>query len=240
MAHTLFVSDLHLDRARPHIAAAFCSFLQDITDTDALYILGDLFEFWIGDDDPNIGLQSVVDSLRALSSAGVPVYFIHGNRDFLIGQGFEDLAHCKILHEETVVDLYGTPTLIMHGDTLCTDDVAYQRYRSKVRNRWVQKTLLLLSVKQRQRIAQHLREKSIHATQNKPPEIMDVNQDAVIDAMHRHGVRLLIHGHTHRPGIHDFPVAGDACRRIVLGDWYEQGSVLRCTPEAMNLETIKA
>ena len=240
MAHTLFVSDLHLDHTRPQIAAAFCSFLRNIADTDALYILGDLFEYWIGDDDPIIGLKSVIDSIRELSLAGVPVFFIHGNRDFLIGKVFADFTHCKILQEETVVNLYGTPTLIMHGDTLCTDDVDYQKYRNKVRNRWVQKAILLLSVKQRLKMAQRLRKKSISATQKKQPEIMDVNQKAITKTMLRHGVRLLIHGHTHRSGIHDFTVAGDAYRRIVLGDWYEQGSVLRCTPEMMRLETIKA
>ena len=240
MVQTLFVSDLHLDHKRPHIIAAFCRFLQEITDTDALYILGDLFEYWIGDDDPAVGLQPVIDSIRELSLSGVPVFFIHGNRDFLIGRTFESFTHCKILQEETVVDLYGTPTLLMHGDTLCTDDIAYQRYRAKARSKWVQKAVLLLSARQRLRIAQRLRDKSIAATQGKQPEIMDVNQHAVRQAMLRHGVNFLIHGHTHRPAIHDFTIDGNACRRIVLGDWYEHGSVLKCTPEAMYLETIKA
>lgn len=240
MAQTLFVSDLHLDHKRPHIIASFCRFLQEITDTDALYILGDLFEYWIGDDDPAVGLQPVIDSIRELSLSGVPVFFIHGNRDFLIGRTFESFTHCKILQQETVVDLYGTPTLLMHGDTLCTDDIAYQRYRAKARSKWVQKAVLLLSARQRLRIAQRLRDKSIAATQGKQPEIMDVNQHAVRQAMLRHGVNFLIHGHTHRPAIHDFTIDGNACRRIVLGDWYEHGSVLKCTPEAMYLETIKA
>ena len=240
MTQTLFVSDLHLDHTRPHIADAFCRFLRDITDTDALYILGDLFEYWIGDDDPATGLQGVIDSIRELSLSGVPVYFVHGNRDFLVGKAFEELTRCKILQDETVVDLYGTPTLVMHGDTLCTDDIAYQKYRAKVRNRWVQRAVLMLSTEQRQKMAQRLREKSISATQDKPPEIMDVNQDAVAQTMLKHGVQHLIHGHTHRPGIHDFTLSGNACKRIVLGDWYEQGSVLRCAPGSMNLETVQA
>lgn len=240
MAQTLFVSDLHLDQKRPHIIAAFCNFLQGIENTDALYILGDLFEYWIGDDDPAIGLQPVIESIRQLGLSNVPVYFVHGNRDFLVGKTFEDHTHCKILQDETVVDLYGTPTLVMHGDTLCTDDIAYQKYRAKARNKWVKKAVLLLSVKQRLKIAQRLRDKSIAATQSKPPEIMDVNLHAVKQAMLRHGVKSLIHGHTHRPAIHEFTLDGNACRRIVLGDWYEQGSVLKCTPEDMYLETVPA
>ena len=240
MTYTLFVSDLHLDYTRPHIADAFCGFLRNITDTDALYILGDLFEYWIGDDDPATGLQPVIDSIRELSLGGVPVFFVHGNRDFLVGKAFEDFTRCKILQDETVVDLYGTPTLVMHGDTLCTDDIAYQKYRAKVRNRWVQQAVLLLSTKQRLKMAQKLRDKSISATRDKPPEIMDVSQETVQQTMLRHGVRHLIHGHTHRPGIHDFTLDGNACKRIVLGDWYEQGSVLRCAPGTMDLETVQA
>lgn len=239
MPQTLFVSDLHLDNKRPHIIAAFCRFLQEVSDTDALYILGDLFEYWIGDDDPAVGLQSAINSLRNLNLSGIPVFFIHGNRDFLVGSAFANSTHCKILPEETIVDLYGTPTLIMHGDTLCTDDIAYQKYRAKARNKWIQKTLLLLSVKQRLKIAERLRNKSIAATQGKPPYIMDVNQNAVEQVMLNHNVQCLIHGHTHRPSIHDFTINGNAYKRIVLGDWYDQGSVLRCTPDGMDLETIQ-
>ncbi len=239
MPQILFVSDLHLDNKRPHIIAAFCRFLQEVSDTDALYILGDLFEYWIGDDDPAVGLQSAINSLRDLSLSGIPVFFIHGNRDFLVGNAFANSTHCKILPEETIVELYGTPTLIMHGDTLCTDDIAYQKYRAKARNKWIQKTLLLLSVKQRLKIAERLRNKSITATQGKPSYIMDVNQNAVEQVMLNHNVQCLIHGHTHRPSIHDFTINGKAYKRIVLGDWYEQGSVLRCTPNGMDLETIQ-
>ena len=240
MPQTLFVSDLHLDNNRPHIVAAFCRFLNELSDIDALYILGDLFEYWIGDDDPAIGLESVIDALKKLSQSDVPIYFIHGNRDFLIGKKFAKNTNCKILEEETTIDLYGTPTLIMHGDTLCTDDIAYQKYRTKARNKWIQKTLLLLSVKQRLKIAERLRNKSISATQGKHPDIMDVNQNTVEHTMLAHNVHCLIHGHTHRPAIHDFTINNTAYKRIVLGDWYEQGSVLKCTPDEMKLETINA
>ena len=239
MAQTLFVSDLHLDAARPHIISAFCRFLEGLEGTDALYILGDLFEYWVGDDDPATGLRPVTESIRQLSLAGVPVYFVHGNRDFLVGEVFERKTRCEILQEETVVDLYGQPALIMHGDTLCTDDIAYQKYRSRVRNKWVKKAVRMLSLRQRLRIAQGLRDKSVQAVQGKPPEIMDVNQQAVRHAMLKHGVKILIHGHTHRPAVHDFTIHGEACQRIVLGDWYEHGSVLKCTPGGRSLETLR-
>ena len=240
MQQTFFVSDLHLDNKRPQIIAAFCRFLHAISNTDCVYILGDLFEYWIGDDDPAIGLQPVMHALRQLSEAGTPVYFIHGNRDFLIGNEFANKTKCIILPEEMVIDLYGTPTLIMHGDTLCTDDTAYQKYRTKARNKWIQKTLLILSTKQRLKIAARLRDKSIAATQGKKPEIMDVNQTAVKQVMLAHNVQNLIHGHTHRPAIHDFTINGAHCKRIVLGDWYEQGSVLKCTPREISLEAIQS
>ena len=240
MSQTLFVSDLHLEHSRPHIVAAFCRFLQNIADTDALYILGDLFEYWIGDDDPANGLTTAIDALREISKAGIPIYFIHGNRDFLIGKNFADEIKCKLLPEETVINLYGTPTLIMHGDTLCTDDIAYQKYRAIARNKFIQYVLLQLSVKQRLKIAEKLLSKSVNAKQNKAPEIMDVNQGAVIQAMQKHNVSCLIHGQTHRPAQHKLEINGKACTRIVLGDWYEQGSVLKCTPSAMQLETISA
>ncbi len=238
MSQTLFVSDLHLDQKRPHIVAAFCRFLGECSSADALYILGDLFEYWIGDDDPAEGLELAIQAIRDLTNSGVPVYFIHGNRDFLIGKRFSKQTQCKILPEETVIDLYGTPTLIMHGDTLCTDDIAYQKYRSKARSPWIQKPLLMLSVKQRLKIAEGLRKKSKTATQNKAENIMDVNQYTVERVMQKHNVVHLIHGHTHRPAEHEFIQSSHTYKRIVLGDWYEQGSVLRCTPDSMKLEII--
>ena len=238
MSQTLFVSDLHLDNKRPQIIAAFCRFLHSLKDTDTLYILGDLFEYWIGDDNPNAGLNKVRESLRELSARGIAIYFIHGNRDFLVGQRFAKYTRCKILPEELVIDLYGTPTLIMHGDTLCTDDIAYQRYRAVARNKWVQKSLLLLSTNQREKIAERLRDKSKSATKSKQTKIMDVNQGTVEAKLQFYDVQTLIHGHTHRPAIHEFVCNGTSCKRIVLGDWYEQGSLLRCTSNKMDLETL--
>ncbi len=238
MTQTLFVSDLHLDQKRPHIVAAFCRFLEQNTGADALYILGDLFEYWIGDDDPAIGLESAIDAIRSFVESGTPVYFIHGNRDFLIGKRFCKQTHCEILAEETVIDLYGTPTLIMHGDTLCTDDTAYQNYRKKARNPFIQKTLLMLSVKQRLKIAEGLRNKSKSATQEKTEDIMDVNQQTVEKMMQKHNIKHLIHGHTHRPAEHEFKIDNADYKRIVLGDWYEHGSVLRCTSDSILLEKI--
>ncbi len=238
MSQTLFVSDLHLDQKRPHIIAAFCRFLSECSSADALYILGDLFEYWIGDDDPAVGLESAINAIRNLSDSGVPVYFIHGNRDFLIGKQFSKHTQCEILSEETVINLYGTPTLIMHGDTLCTDDIAYQKFRSKARSPWIQKPLLMLSVKQRLKIAEGLRNKSKTATKEKTEDIMDVNQHTVIEVMQKYNVKHLIHGHTHRPAEHEFTLNGVTCKRIVLGDWYEHGSVLYCTPESMELKTL--
>jgi UDP-2,3-diacylglucosamine hydrolase len=238
MSQTLFVSDVHLDQKRPHIVAAFCRFLEQCSSADALYILGDLFEYWIGDDDPAIGLEPVISGIQNLGNTGVPVYFIHGNRDFLVGKKFSKQTQCKILPEETVIDLYGTPTLIMHGDTLCTDDIAYQNYRKKARNPILQKTLLMLSVKRRLKIAEGLRKKSKSATQEKPEDIMDVNQKTVEQVMQKYNVKHLIHGHTHRPAEHKFNLDNDSYQRMVLGDWYEHGSVLRCTPDSLQLETI--
>ena len=238
MSQTLFVSDIHLDNTRPQIIVAFCKFLNSIHNTDALYILGDLFEYWIGDDFTNENLTPVLDSLHKVSNSGTSVYFMHGNRDFLIGPQFAENTKCKLLPEEIVIDLYGTPALIMHGDTLCTDDIAYQRYRAIARNKLIQRSLLLLSIKQRNKIAEKIRRTSKAAIKGKKIEIMDVNQTAVESAMHRHNVQTLIHGHTHRPAIHEFLDDGVACKRIVLGDWYDQGSLLRCKPGGMDLETI--
>lgn len=238
MTQTLFVSDLHLDNKRPHIIAAFCRFLDECSSIDALYILGDLFEYWIGDDDPAIGLAPAIDAIRKLSDSGVPVFFIHGNRDFLIGKRFAKQTQCEILKEETVIDLYGTPTLIMHGDTLCTDDIAYQKYRTKARSPFIQKPLLMLSVKRRLKIAEGLRNKSKSATQEKSEDIMDVNQQTVEQIMQKHNVKHLIHGHTHRPAEHEFDLNDEKHHRTVLGDWYDHGSVLRCSPDSITLEAI--
>jgi len=236
---TLFIADLHLDGARPHIIERFAEFLRaDAGDADALYILGDLYEYWLGDDAPTAELQPTIAALAKLRARGVPVYFIHGNRDFLIGREFAKQSGCALLPEASLIDLYGEPTLIMHGDTLCTDDKSYQSFRRKIRHPLTRKLLLSLSVNIRRKIAGGLRGQSRQAVGEKRPRIMDVNAQAVEDVMRQHGVHRLIHGHTHRPAVHALNIGGRSATRYVLGDWYEQGSVLRCTPWGCELTSL--
>ena len=226
---TLFISDLHLDGSRPETTAQFLKFLaEEARGAAALYILGDFFEVWIGDDDDDPHHARVMDGLRTLTAAGVPVFLMHGNRDFLIGERFAGRTGVKLLSDPALVDLDGKPTLLMHGDTLCTDDLQYQRARRFMRNGLVQGVYLALPLSLRRRIAAYARAKSQKDTAAKASYIMDVNQDTVESVMAQHGVTRLIHGHTHRPAIHRFKGAdGKAMERIVLGDWYEQSSILR-------------
>lgn len=225
---TLFISDLHLDGSRPETTELFLEFLEEeAAEASALYILGDFFEVWIGDDDDDLHHVQVMAGLKALSSSGVPVHLMHGNRDFLIGKRFAERTGVKLLADPTVIDL-GGPTLLMHGDTLCTDDLQYQKARRFLRNRLVQGIYLALPLSLRRRIAAYARAKSKTDTAAKASYIMDVNQQAVEEAMRQHGVTRLIHGHTHRPAIHRFKSKdGKAMERIVLGDWYDQSSILR-------------
>jgi UDP-2,3-diacylglucosamine hydrolase len=223
----LFISDLHLDESWPHIVDEFERFLtEDARGARALYILGDLFESWIGDDDDSPIADRVARALRALSDSGVPIYFMRGNRDFVLGKDFARKAGMTILDDPTVIDLDGTRTLLMHGDTLCTDDVAYQKFRKIMHNRWFQRIALALPLSVRRRIAGRLRGQSQKHVARKTEAIMDVNQGAVEAAMRAHGVRTLIHGHTHRPAAHRFDLDGQTAERIVLGDWYDQSSIL--------------
>lgn len=225
---TLFISDLHLDPLRPQITESFLQFLaSEARRADSLYILGDLFEVWIGDDDPDPHHARVMAGLRELAGTGIPVYFMHGNRDFLIGEGFAKLTGCRILSDPTLVELQGTPALLMHGDTLCTDDTEYQRFRSMVRDPAWQQTFLSKPLEERHAFAAQARSESRSQTRQKAESIMDVNQQAVEKIMLQHGVARLIHGHTHRPAIHRFTAGGKPHTRIVLGDWYEQKSLLR-------------
>jgi UDP-2,3-diacylglucosamine hydrolase len=227
---TLFISDLHLDGERPDITAQFLEFLQgEARGARALYILGDLFEAWIGDDDPDPDKRRVVGALRALTGKGVNCYLMHGNRDFLIGRRFCAQSGVRLLPDGAVVDLYGRRVLLMHGDTLCIDDPSYQRLRRIVRNPLVQIIMRSLSLSQRQKLAQRMRAGSkahIESMDKAAPQIMDVNQDEVVRALRRANVDCLVHGHTHRPAVHRIEVDGRTATRIVLGDWYEQGSVL--------------
>ncbi|HEY9150515.1 MAG TPA: UDP-2,3-diacylglucosamine diphosphatase [Gammaproteobacteria bacterium] len=239
MKPVLFISDLHLDPTRPRVSDLFLDFLAGEARTaTALYILGDLFEAWIGDDDPEPEHARVIAGLRAAVDSGVPIFVMHGNRDFLLGDDFARRSGAQQLPDSLVIELFGTPTLLLHGDTLCTDDQAYQDFRAMVRDAGWQGDFLARPIHERQAIARQLRETSQRATRGKPEYITDVNAAAVADSMRTAGVRQLIHGHTHRPAVHDFELDGQAARRIVLGDWYEQGSLLRCTEAGCRLELL--
>jgi len=239
MPGTLFVSDLHLDASRPHITRLFLDVLDTLgRDADAIYILGDLFELWPGDDDDSLLGLAIMDALRACVTSGTPVLLLHGNRDFLIGERFAARSGCRLLDDPSRIDLYGTPVLLMHGDTLCTDDVDYQAFRAGVRDSRWQQAFLRQSLQARRDIAQALRGKSRASAREKPESIRDVNPDTVARFMTDHGVQQLIHGHTHRPGIHELEIAGKPARRMVLGDWYRQGSLLECTPQGCRLREL--
>jgi len=234
---TLFIADLHLDPSRPQITALFENYLAsaEVRHADALYILGDLVESWIGDDDDAELPQRIARATRAVRDAGVPVYFMVGNRDFLLGEDFARRAGFTLLDDGTVHDLYGRPTVLMHGDVLCTDDVAYQAVRQQVRTPQWQAQILSMSLDARRAFAARAREESRKHTGSAKESIMDVNGDAVAAAMRKAGVTRLIHGHTHRPALHAFDLDGQAAERIVLGDWYAQGSVLRVTEDGAEL-----
>ncbi len=216
----LLISDLHLEEERPDISRAFFRFLQEQAQhADALYILGDFFEVWVGDDECRPLQVQVIEALRALSDRGIQVYFLHGNRDFLIGQQFAEEAGVQLLDDPTVVELGGQPTLLMHGDTLCTRDTEYAKFRAMVRNPQWQTMMLKRPLVERQTMARQLREMSMARNQGKQMEIMDVTPEEVERVMELHQVRRLIHGHTHRPRVHQLTVAGQDAKRYVLGDW---------------------
>jgi len=236
---TLFISDLHLDASRPAITELFLDFLAgEVREAEALYILGDLFEVWLGDDDPDPHHAHIADALTAVSTAGIPVYFIIGNRDFLLGKDYAQRAGMEILVEPRCFDLYGTPTVILHGDVLCTDDTAYQTFRAMVRNPAWQQDFLSRPLEVRRALAGQVRKASQSRGKTMAADVMDVNMDAVAAAFRTHGVRRMIHGHTHRPARHRLIVDGSARKRIVLGDWYTQGSVLRVDGNGAELNTL--
>jgi UDP-2,3-diacylglucosamine hydrolase len=239
---TIFISDLHLDDGRPHITALFERLLasDEVRSADAVYILGDLVDAWIGDDDDAALPARIAQATRSLSEADVPVYFMAGNRDFLLGSAYAARAGLTLLEDGTVHALYGRPTLLMHGDVLCTDDVAYQAVRQQVRQPQWQAQILAMPLPARRAFAAKAREDSRAHTGTTGEAIMDVNQQAVATTMREAGVTRLIHGHTHRPAIHHFDLDGRAAERIVLGDWYEHGSVLRVTPEGSELAGLSA
>ena len=233
---TLFIADLHLQTEEPAITAGFLRFLQgEARQADAMYILGDLFEAWIGDDDPNPLHQQIASAIKAVVDAGVPCYFIHGNRDFLVGQRFARQSGMLLLAEEERLDLYGREVLIMHGDTLCTDDPGYLAFRAKVHTPWIQRLFLALPLLIRRRIAARMRADSKAANSSKSMDIMDVNPQAVVDVMERHHVQWLIHGHTHRPAVHELQANGQPAWRVVLGAWHSEGSMVKVTPDDVKL-----
>lgn len=230
MPHTLFISDLHLGPEQLHSIAAFRHFMTAVApQADALYILGDLFEYWTGDDDIHDPFHAqVISALHDLAAHGTRVCLLHGNRDLLMGQAMAQACRATLLDDPTLLDLYGAPTLISHGDTLCTDDVEYQRFRAQVHEAEFQKNFLAQPIAARKAHIEQLRQISTMEKQNKDIEIMDVNDAAVADLLRKYKYPRLIHGHTHRPDRHVHIVDGHTCERWVLGDWYQHGSALRC------------
>ncbi len=238
---TLFISDLHLEADRPEIGEQFLVFLEgEARDAEALYILGDLFEAWVGDDDPNPYYADMKSAIRRLADSGVPVSFMHGNRDFLIGTTFAEDTGVTILADPCTVEVYGNRVLLSHGDALCTDDLEYQQVRKMTRNPDWQAMMLAKPLDERLAIARHARAESQARYGTVPEEIMDVNDDAVKTTILEHDVDILLHGHTHRPAVHPLTLSdGRAATRIVLGDWYTQGSVLRWDEDGYSLDVME-
>ena len=221
---TLFISDLHLHESRPQLTRAFFHFLHtQALGTEKLYILGDFFDAWIGDDDDNALNTEVATELKKLSSAGTQIFLMHGNRDFLLGEKFAAQAGAQLIAEGTVINLYGCPTLLLHGDDLCIDDKDYIAFRQQVRSPQWQQQILAQPLTARRALAAQLREKSQAMNSLKAEDIMDVSQAEVIRVMQDAGVIRLIHGHTHRPARHLLNISGKAAERIVLGDWHDKG-----------------
>ena len=226
----LFISDLHLAPERPRPVELFHHFVDTVAPgAGGLFILGDFFEAWVGDDELGVPFNAtIVAALRRLADSGVPLYFLPGNRDFLIGATFAQAANLTLLPDPVTLDLFGALTLLSHGDLFCTDDAAYQAFRAQVRNPAWQAGFLAQPLAERQVLAKSLRERSERAKSGKTPEIMDVNPTAVLAAIQAHGVGRLIHGHTHRPARHEIRIGEETVERWVLPDWYETGGYLRC------------
>lgn len=236
---TLFISDLHLSGERENITELFIDFLdQRASAADALYILGDLFEVWPGDDMIQPDYQQCLSKMKELSDNGLPLFVMQGNRDFLMAEKFAEVSGATLIEDPAIIDLYGTPTLLMHGDTLCTDDVDYQKFRLMVRDPKWKAEFFAKPGEERLAMTTKYRKISKTETARKTMDIMDVNQDTVVQEMLKHNVNQLIHGHTHRPAIHDFIINNSNMKRIVLGDWYEQGSVLACDKNNCVLESF--
>ncbi|MCG9583062.1 UDP-2,3-diacylglucosamine diphosphatase [Vibrio tubiashii] len=224
---TLFISDLHLSPTTPDITQCFVRFMrEEAIHADALYVLGDLFEFWIGDDDRSDFASSIRAEFKTLTDKGIPCFFTQGNRDFLVGKRFSRQTGVTLLGDETVIDLYGRKAIVLHGDTLCTQDVKYLEYRAKVHQPWLQWVFNRIPMFVKKKIVNKVQSDIKTDKQTKSLDIMDVTQSEVENVMQHHNVDLMIHGHTHRPKVHSFQILETDYTRIVLGDWYTQGSVL--------------
>jgi UDP-2,3-diacylglucosamine hydrolase len=241
MSHSIFVSDLHLCPSRPGINQTFFDFLRGpAVRAEALYILGDLFEYWAGDDDDDPFNASVLAALHRLANAGARLYVMHGNRDFLIGTRFAAASGAALLDDPTLLDLYGTRTLLMHGDTLCTDDVRYLEFRAQVRSPQWQYQFLAQTLAQRKAIIAGLRSENAAEKKLKTEVIMDATPAGIDAALREHGYPRLIHGHTHRPASHRHVVDGHVCERWVLADWYTRGSYLNCDSSGCTVVELPA
>ncbi len=236
---TLFVSDLHIDASRGQIIRQFTELLRtQARGADALYILGDLFDSWVGDDAPDVGQSAAIGAIKSLTASGVPCFVMHGNRDFLLGPKFCADTGARLLSDPVIVTLYGEPVLVMHGDALCTDDRAYQRLRATVRDADWQRQFLALSVAARRALAGAARTGSQAHMASMEDAIADVNAESVAAALRAAGTSVLLHGHTHRPGMQSLSVDGRECTRIVLGDWHAGGSLLRWDSSGPELLTL--
>jgi UDP-2,3-diacylglucosamine hydrolase len=241
MPAVLFLSDLHLDHERPDLTHLFLAFLDDRgRDADAIYILGDLFEAWVGDDDDSPLVRDIQGGMKACADSGTSVFVLRGNRDFLLGDRFARSSGCMLLDDAARIDLFGQAALLMHGDTLCTDDTDYLAFRRRVREHEWQLAFLEQPIGERRRIASRLREASHDAGGRKTGVEMDVSPDTVNRVMEEHGVHLLIHGHTHRRAVHKFAINGEPATRIVLGGWDAGGSVLEYSPAGYRFESLEA
>lgn len=228
---TYFIADLHLSEHEPQITTLFLQFLAEKAPlAEAVYILGDLFDFWIGDDEQSELINQVQTAIRAVTDNGVPCYFICGNRDFLLGERFAQCCGMQRLPDYHLINLYGKPTLLCHGDTLCTNDLKYQQFRRKVHQQWRQRLFLCLPLKWRIKIAEQIRAKSRADKQTKSAQMMDVNAEFTSQKMAEYGAEVLIHGHTHRQAVHSEPFF----TRIVLGDWGETASILEVNEQGFH------
>ncbi len=221
---TYFVSDLHLSAASPKLFLAFCQFVETtVKSADALYILGDFFNAWVGDDDDSAASQQVKAKIKSYSDCGLPIYFMVGNRDFLVGKQFAKDTGVTLINDPTVIEIDGQKLILMHGDSLCIDDTEYMQFRAQVRNPLWQKQAMAMPIEQRRAVAAQMREQSLSMNSNKAEDIMDVNDNEVIRTLVEKDVFTLIHGHTHRPAVHDITLPGKIAKRFVLGDWGSKG-----------------